>query len=383
MNSMDGQRINLNRSKSVLIRQLILRYLYRSQQVEVLAEDAHDAQIVQHCLRALENAQSTPAGCPVRLDVEDCGAAYRFFMAVLAVTEGDWLLTGSPRLLQRPIMPLVEALCSVGADIQRVEDGWRVVGKTLHASHLSIDCTQSSQFASALWLISEKIGLCSLEVSPEVPRSAPYIALTRKILRDVLAGVPFSAESDWSSAAFWYAYLALNPRICTLSLANLNLQSLQGDRLVAELFESLGLYSEQVGDDVVVRKDSHPEVASLTLDLADTPDIVPVLATLAVLYPFDLQINGVGNLNLKESRRLDVLASELSAFAPTSIVGEDVLQVMGRQRFVNDSMGRVLSARQDHRMVMAFTLLKLQYDVTIDGVECVRKSYPGFLNYGL
>lgn len=377
----DGQTLSLNRSKSVLIRQLLVHYLYKHQLLDVREPDANDAKIVHRCLCEIENSRNKPPVGSVRIDVEDCGAAYRFFMAVLSVEDGNWLLTGTPRLLQRPIAPLVEALRSIGADIQQVTDGWLIFGKSLHAEQMTIDCALSSQFASALWLISDKIGLHTLTVSPESPPSAPYISLTQKILRDALAGKSLLADGDWSSAAFWYAYAALAPQIQTLRLANLDLQSPQGDCYVAELFENFGIFSEQVGRDVIIRKTAHPAIGKLQLDLSNTPDIVPVMAAFAILYPIDLQIVGVKNLNLKESRRVDVLSEELSWFAPVSIENKNSLQIYGNQKIINKTTTHTLSSHDDHRIVMAFSLLKLQYNVKIDGTECVRKSYPDFLDF--
>ena len=152
----NGDTLLLNSSKSVLIRQLVLEALYGDHLSQPQADDSVDVWVVFHALniikqninKSLQNIDNNF----ITIDVKDCGAGYRFLMAVAAVTPGKWLLTGTKRLLERPVAPLVEALKSAGADIERCDTGWQISGKELHTQRLCIDCSQSSQMASALLL---------------------------------------------------------------------------------------------------------------------------------------------------------------------------------------------------------------------------------------
>lgn len=376
----DGPRILLNRSKSIIIRQMIAEYLYNAHLMEVLPSDSGDVKTIHNCLKVIDSAKGNVRSI-TPVDVGDCGAAYRFLLALLSVTKGNWLLTGSPRLLVRPIAPLVSALTDAGAHIQQTDNGWHIRGREWKAPKMTVDCSQSSQFASALLLISKKIGLEDLTVTPDIPPSAPYITLTQHVLEDTLSGSrSYDNEGDWSSAAFWYACLAISPHLHSLRLADLDLNSLQGDRAVARFFESFGIQSIQTGHDVVIQKASHPDVGILSLDLSLTPDLAPILAAFAVAYPADLKMSGLQNLNLKESHRLKLLEEVLSIFAPTKVTDDSTLQVIGTQRYDKQGAPITLSTHQDHRMVMAFTLLQSRYPIQLDGVECVSKSYPDFLS---
>ncbi len=375
----DGEAVCLNDSKSLLIRQMIASFLYLGTWPEPRSGDARDVRVVHQCLCLIQTKSMETA----RIDVRDCGAAYRFLMALLSVTSGRWFLTGTPRLLQRPIEPLVEALRSIGASIQRSDDGWLIVGKELHSEHLTVDCSQSSQFASALLLIGERIGLRELETVPETPPSASYIAMTRNVLADLAFGKELSREADWSTAAFWYTFVAASDKVNSLTLNNLKLDSLQGDSCVSELFKNLGVASEQLPVGVKISKMTnwkHTE-KRIQWDMANHPDLVPVLAVSAILLSFDIIMENIENLNVKESRRLDCLVRSLSPFVSIFVGDENCLCVRGSSSRKTVADRVCLDTAGDHRMVMAFALLSLQNDIQLSDIECVEKSYPDFQNY--
>ena len=369
------KKVQLPVSKSLYIRKLIYDFLKYHRLDDIEAGFPEDVRIVHDSLFRIQKAETeqNPTGEAVRIDVRDCGAAYRFLMAVLAVTPGQWLLTGIPRLLQRPIDELVQVLRSIGAEIQwcsrrdainRVsvnENGgcWQIHGKPLHADELTIDCTRSGQFASALWLISEKIGLRKLHVLPENPSSAAYIAMTEAIMKGK-ADLDAKRLGDWSAAVYWYARLLLEGRRCgvqsshsssdtascdapaSYKLLHLDLQSLQSDAIIAQWFSQWGIVSRQEEDGVVIEfkeffdcqkntitsgneNDFQNEESKLDktdfqvdvieLDMNQNLDLVPVLACMACLWPKKMIFNGVSNLKYKESNRLQIIQEQLSSFA--------------------------------------------------------------------
>lgn len=376
----DGAEIRLNASKSLLIRELAARYIYRDELLPVLPSDSEDVKVMHRCLELVH--ASRDVNDLVTVDADNCGAAYRFLMALLAVTEGEWLLTGTPRLLARPMEPLADALRCIGASVAPATEGWRISGRMLHAEQLVVDCTLSSQFASALLLIGPKIGLKRLTTIPDIPPSAPYLAMTRHVLNNVRAGFPPLREADWSTAVFWYAFVLLSPRVNTLLLRDLRLDSVQGDSAVNRIFCELGVASEQTADGVIIRKSHIPTPSELFLDLSHNPDLAPVLAVTATMLPVSLVMSGLDNLNHKESRRLDVLVQVLSRLASVETKDGGTLRVHGRSIPV-DSICQplVLDTHADHRMVMAFALLSFKYDVYLTDTECVAKSYPEFQIY--
>ena len=372
--------VRLNSSKSLLIRALVARFLYHGDLPDLTPGDSEDVRVVHRCLRTLSEPRSH--SLPVTLDVRDCGAAYRFLMAVLSVTEGEWLLTGTPRLQERPVEPLVHALIAAGADLHRTANGWHITGKPLHAESLTVDCALSSQFASALLLVGPKIGLKELTVCPENPPSEPYIDMTRRVVADVLADKPFRREADWSTAAFWYAFLLLSPQVDELLLQDLRLESLQGDSVTHLIFKELGVSSQQKDEGVLIWKNSEiqPDL-NHHFNFSKQPDLAPVLAVAATMLPCTFTLTGLGNLNQKESRRLDALARELAHFATVEVLGGDTLRIMGNMTEQTASSPFVVNTRSDHRLVMAFSLLSLKYDIQLSDTKCVEKSYPEFENY--
>lgn len=341
---------------------------------------------------------------PVAIDVEDCGAAYRFLMPVLAATPGVWLLTGTERLLQRPILPLAEVLRSIGAEIERMGDGWLIRGKsfalpvdTFHETSLqrgeigglslSIDASQSSQMASALVLAAPLLGLKTLHLTtPDIP-SLPYLQMTLALTRDwavEIPGVPvpdtpIGAVGDWSAALFWFAYACLHPEHEYL-LSPLSLESIQGDAIIAQWFNMLGV---SVCRDVVHRVSTTPYIEikakpmgtmpQLVLDVRDNLDTVPVMAALAALLPADITFQNVRNLQYKESDRLHALAEQLMPYAEIEL-SDNELRVIGKG--VPAGVKPVFDTHHDHRLAMAFLLFP---DAVLNDVDCLIKSYPNLL----
>lgn len=373
--------IILPHCKSLLIRQLVLHYVETGEVMEVSPDECSDVQVTHRALETMRQAEGSATTTVI--DVADCGAAYRFLMALLSVTPGHWLLTGMPRLLERPVEELVEVLMGIGADIQRVSDGWLVAGKDLHADTLTVNCARSSQFASALLLISPKIGLKTLHIVPADAGSLSYVRMTLACLRDrvevpVIADVPdcLGMPGDWSAAVFWYAMALLHPED-EYELVGLSLPSIQGDSVVAEWFASLGVTSRQTDRGVRVCCISQTCAPVRKFDMTDCPDLVPVMTTLACLLPADFTFFHTRNLQYKESNRILMLHEQLLPFAEIFDVEEDSFRIKGKSRSDWPSLPYSFHTYHDHRLAMAFLLFGK--DAILDDVKCLRKSYPGLL----
>ena len=362
--------------------------------------DCRDIVITHRALTAISASVETrfiASHSPVVINVEDCGAAYRFLMSVLAATPGTWLLTGTERLLQRPILPLVEVLRGIGANIERVEEGWLIQGRSFRpvetrfiaslqrdehdgSLSLTIDASQSSQMASALVLAAPLLGLRTLRLAtPDIP-SLSYLRMTLACTRDwpvTIPGVeipetPIGASGDWSAALFWFAYAQLHPEH-TCSLSPLSLESIQGDAIIYQWFKMLNMVISTNNSNIEITAKPLEMMPHLVLDVRDNLDTVPVMAALAALLPADITFQNVRNLQYKESDRLHALVSQLQPYAQITHT-DNTLRVVGNGQ--QNVEGCIFDTHHDHRLAMAFLLFP---DAKLNDIDCLRKSYPNLL----
>ncbi len=388
--------LSLPLSKSVLIRKLIVSFLYEDKILSISPHDAEDIKIVHRNLLKISQSTKLTSSQETIIDVEDCGLAYRCFFALLAITKGKWILTGHNRLLERPIAPLEKTLLQAGADIQKITNGFLIHGKELSISQVIMEGGISSQWVTAMLLIANKINLKELTLSSPV-LSYPYLELTSQLL--IQSGVNLEVkenrfifndqkgkniscrhiieEGDWSAAAYWYAVAALFPNYC-FYLYDLSFDDLQGDRIISQWFEHFGVISAEVEDGIVIKNKGEKIANKLSLDLSGNPDLAPIIAVLAILLPCDLTLSGVEALNVKESKRLDILYQMLSNFTTIEVEEEKKISIPGTSRQFNPKIALQFPSHNDHRIVMAFSLFSFFTSVEFDNPTCVKKSYPTF-----
>ena len=334
--------------------------------------ESNDTLVLAQALRDTQNEKCV-------IDIADCGTAARFMATYLACHDGDWLLTGTERMKQRPMSPLVDALRVLGADIQYVEkEGGlplHIKGQPLQGGKVSVDMTQSSQFVSSLLLAAPMWpqGL-ELELVGDLS-SLPYLDMTLSMLGHFSAHAEkrgstivvhpqpyqrqcFTIDGDWSAASYWYEIAAFSEE-CEIRLRTLNRPTLQGDAIIAEWMQQLGVGTFVENDALVLRKipfEKHP----LTFDFSQHPDLYPTMAATCAGLHVDATFYGLNNLALKESNRVAAMQTELAKLQEKSVC---------------------FSSHGDHRIVMAFApLAMLVGPVTFDHPEVVKKSYPGFWN---
>ena len=388
------QVVQLPVSKSILIRKLFIHYIYYNEIFPIKSKVPEDIKIVFRNLLLIKSAAQRKDKQTVTINVKDCGAACRFFTALLATTEGQWLVTGTPRLMQRPIIPLIDALNSIGAEIKTSENGLFIHGKKLSSEKIKIDTSLSSQFLTAILLISKKIGLKQIVLKSSFRPSFSYVELTRKMLDEIgictsvadniitvscntLNKKYFREEADWSAAAYWYAVSLITGK--SLFLNDLSIKSAQPDRNIIKIFGQLGVETKGVrGGVVICAKESDKKNGKTKFNLQDNPDIAPVLTTALTLLQKNSEISGLSTLNNKESKRLQVLKDELHEFAKIEIINNDILDITPEKSFPPHSKHLIFNSYNDHRMVMAFFLFSIFYDTEIKGFSSVRKSYPNF-----
>lgn len=381
----------LPRSKSIDTRALVLNYVAGQRPGQ--GGDCDDTTTLADIL---SRPFPTDGGT---VNVGPAGTAMRFLTALLSASESvNCVLTGSERMLRRPIGPLVDVLRHMGADIEYSgEDGFpplKIKGRKLSGGTVDIDASTSSQFISALMMISPLLEAnITIRLLGEI-QSLPYIKMTAEMLRARGAEVDFDrdkidiyipkgglkpvaqGEPDWSAAAFWYELAAVTAGWVTLT--GLNDSSLQGDKEVAKLFERLGVLTEFTDEGVELS--ATPDLYSrLEADLTDMPDAVPALAVTACLIGVPFRLSGVGALHHKECDRLEALKTELAKIGciiDTENYGT-VLTWEGRRTPMTKLPE--FDTYADHRMAMALAPVSVFIPgIVVRNAEVVSKSYPKF-----
>ena len=332
--------------------------------------DSNDTLVLAKAIQDIQQDNST-------IDIVDCGTAARFLTTYLACHEGDWILTGTERMQQRPIAPLVEALNSLGAEIQYVaKEGClplRIKGKPLTGGKVQIDMQSSSQFASSLLLAAPMWSQgIEIELLGELV-SVPYLDMTVSMMHHFGAEVEqngrvvkvlskhyqsksFAIDADWSAASYWYEMAALSEE-CEIRLRGLTKHSLQGDSIIAEWMQQLGVGTFIENDSAVLRKIPFDK-RQMCFDFSNCPDLYPTMVVTCAALHIEAHFTGIGNLHLKESNRVEAMQMELAK------LGQQPLR---------------FCSHHDHRIVMALAPLALLYGpVTFDHPDVVKKSYPHF-----
>ena len=335
-----------------------------------------------------------------QVDCEDAGTVARFLMTYLAGKPGTWTLTGTKRLCERPMAPLVDALRQLGADIAGDGLPLKIVGRPLKGGAVTLDASLSSQFASSL-LMAAPTWENGLELTlTGDPVSMPYLEMTVKMMeyygvRVIWEGNtitvphqsyqprPFKVDADWSAASYWYEMLALSEG-GTLLLKGLKPDSLQGDSRVADLFKPLGVRTEYVGEGVLIASDGvFPTICKpLEFDVSNTPDVFPSILVSCVVLHIEAVFYGISTLFLKESDRVNSLITELSKYYTFINIMDVNKLIIGKSSLMDSSvngMNLSFSIFKDHRLAMALAGLSVRFDqVAVDRPDVVNKSYPAF-----
>ena len=320
-----------------------------------------DVLLLHRALTTLRTFKTSKTLSTPHIDVGNCGTAMRFLTAYCAQLEGQTtILDGVERMHHRPIGQLVDALREIGANIEYLgEEGFpplRIKGCILDKHRIvTINNPQSTQFVSALLLIGANV---------HTDNTSPYITLTRELIQHYTtlhnSTQRYTIEKDWSSAAFWYEYVALHGG--EITLPGLSRDSLQGDKVVADIFAHLGVHTEYTAEGITIASTGVADLQRSDLqgidarstaqrsaeeilcqDFSACPDLYPAVALTCERLGITLHATGVESLPLKESDRLRAV--------------------------------REHRTDADHRMAMA--LLIAGYEV--DNTACISKSYPQFL----
>jgi len=319
----------------------------------------------------------------------ESAATLRFLTAVCSLVPGPCHLTSAPSLASRPIKPLLEALGQLGIDCSyRKEEAAVIVnGGKLKGGTAELPGNISSQFVSALLFISplaeEGIGI-RLTTPLE---SQPFVLMTLDCLKtfgvrvdhspdlrefrtaqQVYKPARFRVEGDWSSASY---LLALGALAGEVEVTNLNPESRQGDRVIAGFLKDMGALVTIEGGGVKVAKAG---LKAIKADLTDCIDLLPTIAVLAAAADGDSELSGINRARLKESNRVAAVKEGLERMGVKVTEEPNRLTISG-----SPLASSTIDSKGDHRIAMAFSLLgSVVGNMTIDGAECVTKTYPEF-----
>lgn len=389
INSFD---VELPTSKSISNRLLVLNALsYNPYPIKNLS-DSDDTDLMLKAFNSNSN----------HFDVGAAGTTMRFLTAYLSKIVGEWTITGSERMKQRPIHVLVDAINSLGGKIEYIEkEGFpplRIFGSALVGGELEIPGDVSSQYISALMMIAPYMekGL-TLHLTGQIT-SRPYIHLTLKLMemygvkcdwqnntikvpRTDYKAVEAKVEGDWSAASYWFEIIALGKPGDSITLKGLDRYSWQGDSAVAQLFKELGVQSKFTKKGLVLTNNGTPTSRSFNHDFTNEPDLAQAFAVTACFLNIPFHFTGLHTLKIKETDRITALVDELAKFGfVLSTNNKDNLVWKGERTSPSENI--VVATYKDHRMAMAFAPATLKTEpFAIADEQVVTKSYPNFWNH--
>lgn len=324
----------------------------------------------------------------------NAGTAIRPLCAALCLGRGEYTLTGEPRMLERPIAHLVDALRQLGANIDYAgAEGYpplRIRADGLRGGRVAIRGNVSSQYLTSLLLASPLArGELAIEIVGELV-SKPYIDMTIDVMRRFGVAVenedyrafrvpggqeyrsPGSAlvEGDASSASYFLSAAAI--RGGTVRVQGVGADSVQGDVKHADVLEQMGATVRRGADYIEV---SRGALRGLDLDLNHIPDAAMTVAVTALFAEGRTIIRNIGNWRVKETDRLAAMAAELRKVGAGVVEGPDYLEIEPPAEI----QPAVIETYNDHRMAMSFSLASLgNADITIKDPECVSKTFPEY-----
>jgi 3-phosphoshikimate 1-carboxyvinyltransferase len=400
-------KIALPSSKSESNRALIMQALARFQSGQMIdVQNISSARDTQTMLRLLQSETEV-------LDVLDAGTTMRFLTAYLSVTtQTAKTLTGTARMCERPIGILVDALRSLGFSIDYLQnEGFppiqihQTIAKIPKSvtdnslTKLQIRGDVSSQYISALLMVAPLLpqGL-ALELVGKVG-SRPYIEMTLAQMQhfgiqhlwqqNIISIAPqtyqaqsYAVESDWSGASYWYSLISLALH-SEIELLGLKANSLQGDRVIADIMEHLGVRTEFTAQGAKLTCKPIQLTEPFEWDFTACPDLAQTVIALGAVKRIPMLVKGLESLKIKETDRVAALQTEIRKF------GCELHEEYGywSLRFgawadtppvVDIHKPIIIHTYDDHRMAMAFAPLALVHPLKIENPEVVNKSYPSF-----
>ncbi len=380
-------KLDLASSKSESNRALIINALSGNTNTLQNLANARDTETMTRLL----SEQVSP-----EWDVLDAGTTMRFATAFAAVKGLNKVMTGTARMKERPIGILVDALRTLGVEIEYLGiDGYpphKIIGfeKQL-TNHLKIRGDVSSQYISALLMIAPSLpeGLV-LELTGKIG-SKPYIQMTINLMKhfgveadwvDNLISIKpqsystqnYTIEADWSGASYWYSIAALSEN-AEIELVGLRKNSNQGDSVLTDLMMNLGVTTEFKENSVVLRNNG--KCKDFEWDFTHCPDIAQTIAVIVAYKGVSAKFHGLESLRIKETDRIEAIKNELAKFGvQVNVIGDESIEILNPIFVLKNNVE--IETYHDHRMAMAFAPLALNMPIIIKDPSVVNKSYPDY-----
>jgi len=327
----------------------------------------------------------------VTLFCGNAGTTFRFLTALSIFNNGEVTLTGSKRMLERPIGELVDALSQLNVKIES-NNGYppvKVYGGIFNPKPIKINAKKSSQFLSALLLIMPVLGKdFSIELEDELP-SLPYVKMTIQTLKDFGVKVQHSEfkkffisenlklkpakiiiESDASSATYFLGSAAVLRK--SIIVNGLRKNTTQADIKFVKVLQRMGCDVKWDKNSIKLKG---KKLRGISVDMNEAPDSVPALAVVSLFAEGRTLIKNIENLRYKESDRIQALANELSKLGAKIRTGKDFIEINP----VKEYKPAVIETYNDHRIAMSFAIAQLKIPkIKIKNPECVKKSFPDF-----
>ena len=328
------------------------------------------------------------------LFIGNAGTAARFLSAFLTLGNGEYILDGEPRMRERPIGDLVDALLQLGAKLEPVNNcpPVKIIADGLPGGKAKIAGNISSQFLSALLMVAPYAKPpIEIELTTEL-NSKPYVDMTISIMKEFGVEVerqgyskfiihpssffPLSSyiiESDASAASYFFAA----PAICggTVKVENISRKSVQGDIAFLDVLTKMGCIVTEADNSILVTRNS--SLDGLDIDMRDIPDTAQTLAAIAPFADSPTRIRGIASARVKETDRVSATCTELKRLDVQVEEHEDGMTIHPTFNLKPASV----QTYNDHRMAMAFSLIGLGFDgVTIENPSCVSKTFPNYFD---
>lgn len=332
------------------------------------------------------------------INVGSAGTAARFLTAMLSLSDGEYVIDASEQMKRRPMLPLFEALESMGAEFTFIEKNGHLPVKVIGAAsngrtpknEVSIDISESTQFLSALMMTAPmlKSGLKINITSKKTDGS--YIRITSNMMRqfgcevrhegavyEIPAGVSYIPETyqiepDVSAACYFYAAAALTGGYALVK--NVRFSSMQGDMKFLEVLKKLGCVVTEEQEGISVKGPEGGKYDGIDVDMNDFSDQTMTLAAIAPFANTPTCIRNIEHIRLQESDRIEAIAEELNNLCIDIKKGKDRIEILP-----GEVKPGVVKTHADHRMAMAFALIGLKVDgIIIDDYECCRKTFENY-----
>jgi 3-phosphoshikimate 1-carboxyvinyltransferase len=384
---LSGTIHKLSSSKSISNRALLLKALSGNQSVVSNLSDARDTQLMNRLVSSPDKI----------IDVMDAGTTMRFLTAFFALTGKNKILTGTARMKERPIGILVDALRTVGATVEYLEkEGFPPIETkgfvNQKTNSLTIPGNVSSQYISALMMVAPALpqGL-TLHLTGKIG-SVPYIQMTASLMEQFgvtsqinlpdqtirinqkkYKSTHVVVEADWSAISYWYGFTALADE-ASITLPNVSDKSLQGDRVIADIMDNLGVRSIFKDNQLMLTKQKAR--GEIKWDFKDCPDLAQTVLPVCAAKGIRGEFTGLESLRIKETDRIAALQNELAKIGATLTEPQTGKWILTPGKITGEPI--TIETYHDHRMAMGFAPWATLTELTIEAPSVVNKSYPGF-----